>query len=447
LLALSGFVFATHARGDGMLQDSDTVILLTGIRETQNPWAWFVGDWPLENHFYRPISTLTLEFDNAVYGEWDPGYGRTNAILAALSILGLFWFLREATDRPWIAGLGMVLFALWHRLQEVAAWASGPLIWLALLVWLVLLRDGRQKFATVLLASGALLFASQLLLPFYSLEYRMLQWIPGRTASTMTVFCLLSLAGYARFERLRGVRLPQPPLPPTEPPPTKGTPPRPSNSPWDFGWLVVSVLAAALALGSYEQAVMLPALLLGVAFLFHLHGVRPHYWVHIGFWALLGGYLALRYQLVPSEVSTYQDQQFRSGPGLYQSLVEYLFPGWFGLREAYFRVTTSPLVLLTVGFWTSLAFFLSNILAYVVLWKSRLRWYAFGFLGFAFFAFLPMAWLKHFAHYHYWPFAFYAVFTVLLVAEALRWLITAVGRPSLQAPSRPSPAPGSLPRP
>ena len=56
---LCALLFAGRTESPSLLEDTDTVALLTRLREVRDPMAWFKGDWPLQNHFYRPISTLT----------------------------------------------------------------------------------------------------------------------------------------------------------------------------------------------------------------------------------------------------------------------------------------------------------------------------------------------------------------------------------------------------
>ncbi|RYG37669.1 hypothetical protein EON81_05960, partial [bacterium] len=99
-IALCGVaVWFSRVGSASLLQDSDTAVLLAKIRERGNPLSWFAGDWPLGNHFYRPVSTLSFELDNALYGNHAEGYGATNALLAIACIAALFWMLRELTDR------------------------------------------------------------------------------------------------------------------------------------------------------------------------------------------------------------------------------------------------------------------------------------------------------------------------------------------------------------
>ncbi|MCG9894016.1 MAG: hypothetical protein MH204_00890, partial [Fimbriimonadaceae bacterium] len=112
-LIVSILIVWGHSRSAGMMDDSDTRVLLAKIREVGNPWAWFAGDWPLENHFYRPISTLFFELDNALYRDRAAGYGLTNALLVAAAVMLLYAWLRELLDSRPLASLSAALFGVW----------------------------------------------------------------------------------------------------------------------------------------------------------------------------------------------------------------------------------------------------------------------------------------------------------------------------------------------
>lgn len=432
-----------------MLQDTDTKVLLHHLRERQDPLSWFTGDWPLGNHFYRPISTLSFELDNALYGDNAYGYGRTNALVAIACVLLLFWFLRELTDRLEIALPGAVLFSLWTLdrtlgLDTLATWLG----WASLGL---LFAPGR-RWGPVLLASATLIFLGDELSGIATLRHFMIEWLPGRTASVMTLFALLSLAAYARYERLSAAKDPKPAPGPLDPPATKSTELRSGTPRLNGLWPVVSILCLALALGSYEQAVMVPGLLVATALCLRLQRYRVRWAWQAAFWGVLAGYLALRHNLVPSDVSGYQAQQFRSGDGVWRSLLEYLFPAapsvWHSVLAYDFRMLyeAGGFVGATLAFpFPTVVQLAANCAVILVLrreWRLPVAGWAMSFV-----AFLPMAWLKHFDHYHYLPMAMRALFVGALIGVAGKALVSAASRPELRAPPRLYPAPGSLPRP
>jgi hypothetical protein len=435
-------ILAATAASQRLFEDTDTQVLLAAIRERQNPLSWFVGDWPLGNHFYRPISTLFFEMDNALYGDRAWGYGLTNSLLAVGCVLLLFWFVREFTDSPLFATAAAALFAIWTVDWSVFGWLR-PILQLLPFAALIVLLPGRRIWPGILLAFVTLyaLFEVQGLQP---LGFRMIGWIPGRTASVMTFFALISLAAYARYERLFSRRDPAP-YDPLEPPATRTTILTGPPAKWERAWVGVSILALALALGSYEQAVMLPAALLGVAVSFRLRRFRPRWGWQAVFWSLLVGYLLLRAAVVPSEVSGYQQQQFRSGPGVALDLADYAFPAASRVYLGVLSFERSWVLLVVPLFWATLLGLISNLLAYFALrrkWHLALTGWALSLI-----AFLPMAWLKPFDHYHYWPMAMRSIFVVSLFWVLWELFVSAASRPALQAPQRPSPAPGSLPHP
>jgi hypothetical protein len=404
--------------------------------------SWFAGDWPLGNHFYRPVSTLAFEMDNRLYGDAAWGYGLTNVLLCVACTLLLFWFLRELTDRPVLTGAATFIFAAWQTGYEMplATLADG-LVLLAIVggLW----RHGFRIRAWAPAAFVALQVGVQLRMA-EPLGYRTIGWLPGRTATVMTVFALLALAAYARYERLSAERrLPEPT--PLDPPATRNTVVGVFKPRGTVLWVALSVVATLLAFGSYEQAVMLPAILLATAFTLRWQGYRVRWGWQGVFWATLAGYLVIRHKLVPSAPSGYQLQQFRTGPGVWLDLGNYLLPCFY--HVATFRVWADalPVTLLTVQPWNAALAVVTDVVSIV---QTRRRWiFAFAGWGMSFLAFLPMAWVKPFEHYHYWPLALRSLFVATLGWIALELTASAWSPQTRQAPPRRDPAPGSLPRP
>lgn len=453
VVALLAGVWIVAHRGTSasMLADSDTRVLLAKIEERGDPWSWFVGDWPLENHFFRPVSTLAFELDAWLYlrgisgpepyearlaklaPQAAPGFGLTNALLAAACVLALFWLLRELLDLPWAAGLGALLFAAWH--VPLPGWGVVGFLaaWLGWTAWIGVLRKP-PAWPSIVMANLSVLFLGWQLGPTQSFSGHVVYWLPGRTASVMALFCLLALAAYARWERTTARRDPAPPPKPTEPPNTKGTA-WTRHGKWEQLWLPLSMVFAALALGSYEQAIMLPAVLLGVAVLLRTERYRPRWWVHGGFWLLLGAYLAARTAWVPSSTSGYQDQTLRTTGSALMTAGDALFPGWGQAGLAVDALSVGSLVLITSTFWWPVLWLLANGVAWVVVWRSRWRWRVLGLHLLAVVAFLPMAWLQQvFGHYHYWSSALRAGWLMLMAAPVLAELMAAWSPAPLRTP-------------
>lgn len=422
-----------------LLADTDTHVALEAIRARHQPLSWFAGDWPLANHFYRPISTLFFELDNALYGNWAPGYGWTNAILAALCTGLLGWFIRELTDRPVFAIVGTVLFA---HLQ-----APFLPITEILGLWALIAAVGgflRHRFALRNWISAPLVISavSTLVSVAYPLATA-LMWIPARTATSMTVFCLLAMAAYARYERVGADRT-DPEITPLTPPATRSSRISVRQNPtWLMGIVLVSV---ALALGSYEQAVMLPACLLGIAVSFRLRGHSVRWKWQIGFWTLLFGYIALRTALVPSQLSRYQGQQVTFGLGMVFSLLTYILPA---LKSIYLSSSVAEFGLLEVWLLPTFWGTVQEVAAQAAAVYEARRRAVFVVTGWALslLAFLPMAFLKPFDHYHYWPLALRTVLITALAWVAVDLTVSAWSPRGSSTPPRPRPAPGSLPRP
>lgn len=437
-------VLSTRSQDPSLLQDSDTRVLLAALRQRDDPWSWFVSDWPLQNHFYRPLTALSFECDWRMWGDRAAGYAWTNALLAAACVLALAWLVWELFRTTWQALLAACLLTVWLRDSgPILATASTFAAWAILLLGLVL----RRHLGAPLVAAAVLWYLGSELSGISPLLTRVVQWLPGRTASLMALFGLVALASYARYVRAGSQEPIQPPSKPTDPPPTKSTPAPGPRSHDVWVWLAISLAATALALASYEQAVMLPVVIAAAAWVLHRRGYRVPWWSLAAFWVVLGLYLVVRTACVPLGPSEYQLQQLRTGPGVRLSLLEYFLPGLLALEPIWINFQLGLGALWVPQLYAQCAKLVSFVVTSVVALGSRERSDVIGGWSMSGLAFLPLAWAKHFDHYHFWPMALRTVLVVALVRVAGRAAVNAVSRPAVQAPPRRDPAPGSLPRP
>jgi hypothetical protein len=385
---------------------------------------------------------LLFEMDNRLYSNNSIGYGWTNTILAAACVPALAWLLRELFDSVWYSAVGALLLASWTGAFPIPVDA---LMWpvalptLAVGVW-----RHRRKVGSYLPAFFMVLFLGQVLPPIEPLGL-MINWLPARTASSMALCALVAMAAYARYERLGPQRFKVKAPTALDIPATRTTlEDQPARIRWH--WVLIAAIFTVLSLACYEQAVMLPACLFGVAVLMRVRGYRPAWWLQAIFWLLLGGYLVVRHQVIPPGLSGYQKQQLRSSlAGAYHALQPFIFPPLSSvdfLKEQYEMGWT---ILLNDQIWRELLFIATHCVGFYLLrqrWKPALAGWAWGFL-----AFLPMAFLKIFNHYSFWPLALRTPFVCAALVVCGVELAIAWSPPTLQAPLRPSPAPGSLPRP
>lgn len=447
LVCVCGWLFLHRGSGP-MLSDTDTAVALRAIEARHNALSWFVTDWPLENHFYRPLPTLSLALDLAVYGHNAAGFAVTNVILCVLGVLALFWFAYELTESPAMAAASSVLMGAW---LATGAGAVGDLFRsVALIAFLVGLVRHREHWRIYVPVALVLYYAGMEingvgpgLSQGLDLWMRTIGWVPGRTATIMALFAMISVAAYVRMERLGANRDPQPEPTATDLPATRTSVQYPVKRFVQWPWALLSVGSALLAFASYEQAVMLPAVLLGAAILLRTKGVQVRWGWQIAYWAMIPGYLLLRHAVIPSTVSRYQGQQLRFGPTVYYDLVETLIPSFSSVQILSNRLDLGWTLLLDFGNFVLVLFLIANA---VSLWKTRERWQTTsGVLILAFLAYMPMAWLKYFGHYLYWPAMFRSLFAVGLAWIGIEGLVSVASPRARQAPLRPSPAPGSLP--
>jgi hypothetical protein len=416
---------------------------------------WLFSDWLLENGFYRPVSSLSIALDYAVYGEAGWGFRLTNWLLMALTAIGA-WALVRAYARlvgnpyaEWLAlGVGVALSLQQTGLTSVvakwSAWwfvgavvgivASGKVLPPSLRV--PPLREGNRVGAGSPLrreesqisavppagrgnlqegvqtihpsavppaGRGNLKEGVQVILALGALfwgfdrllatEYtRLVTWVPSRTALLGTMFGVWAM--YALLQGASGRR---------------------------WGWLVLGGVLYLLALGSYEQPITLVALMGALAFW------RRRDWGGWGARAFAVAAVcavlvfALRFALLPAEPTTYQRQQLRSslsGP-IATYLTELLPPAG---QWQYWRAVGAHLEVLLVdkAGWDHLVGTVLYLGVLAAVWRWR------GLLGGAWLwhalAFLPMAFLHFFEHYMYLPQLGKTLFDVGLIACGMQRL-------------------------
>jgi hypothetical protein len=410
---------------------------------------WLFGDWLLENGFYRPISSLSIALDYALYGEAGWGFRLTNWLLMILTALGA-WALVHAYARlggtpyaEWLAlGVGVALSLQQTGLTSVVAkwsawWFVGAVVGIVVSGKVLPpslrfppLREGNRvgagsplrreesQIGTVPPAGrenlqegvqtihpsavppagrGNLKEGVQVILALGALfwgfdrllatEYtRLITWVPSRTALLGTMFSV-----WAMYALLRGA------------------------SGRRRGWLVLGGVLYLLALGSYEQPITLVALVGALSFWrrrdWGAWGARA-FAVAVACAVLV---FALRFALLPAEPTTYQRQQLRSslsGP-VFTYLTELLPPVG---QWQYWRAVGAHLEVLLVDK-TGWDYLVGTVL-YLGVLAAVLRWR--GLLGGAWLwhalAFLPMAFLHFFEHYMYLPQLGKTLFDVGLIA-------------------------------
>jgi hypothetical protein len=430
---------------------------------------WLFGDWLLENGFYRPVSSLSIAQDYALYGEAGWGFRLTNWLLMALTAIGA-WALVRAYARlvgnpyaEWLAlGVGVALSLQQTGLTSVVAkWSAWWFVWMVAVVWVIKivlppslrfppLREGNRvgagsplrreesQIGAVPPASrgnlqegvqtihpsavppagkGNLQEGVQVILALGALfwgfdrllatEYtRLITWVPSRTALLGTMFSV-----WAMYALLRGA----------------------SQRRWS--WLALGGGLYLLALGSYEQPITLVALVGALAFW------RRRDWGGWGARAFVVAAVcavlvfALRFALLPAEPTTYQRQQLRSslsGP-VFTYLTELLPPVG---QWQYWRAVGAHLEVLLVDKtgWDHMV----GTLLYLGVLAAVLRWR--GLLGGAWLwhalAFLPMAFLHFFEHYMYLPQLGKTLFDVGLIAWGVQQLRVQSGRFTLLKETR-----------
>jgi len=363
--------------------DPDTPAILEAIREDASPVGllrWFARDWPLGNGFYRPVVAISLAGDSAIHGDDARGYRLTNWVLAVVCSLGAYWLFASLSGSPVFAGGAGAIFALRQsgctvRLPIIVEilWAAAILVGLVCLYLLYGRESDANRQARSWLITGAAAFV------LIEVDWRsnavIVHWIAARTALLGALFSVFALGCFAKVV-VTGRR----------------------------GWTWPALVAACLALCSYEQSVMLPFAAAAIL-LWRRPRNRGAATVAL---ALLGLalilYVAVRLWAVGDEITTYHLIQAKTSiRGPLRALADYAIPVMPWARSSWLRVATSGRsFFLDRVLWINFALIAAWLLAYVRLcrmaWRGALALWLVKAL-----TFLPMAFLHFFPHYLYLP--------------------------------------------
>lgn len=133
---VAGVVLACASRG-GWVMDDREMILESPLVRGELPW-WRAFDRDYMHHLgdagqWRPLASLSLRLDHALWGAWAAGYHLTNALLhlAVVALIGALARVRAGTFLP--LGTALACFA-WHpALCDAYVWISGRTSMLAVL--------------------------------------------------------------------------------------------------------------------------------------------------------------------------------------------------------------------------------------------------------------------------------------------------------------------------
>lgn len=384
---LTLWIAAFPSRLTEMLKDSDTVGILAGIKQRGNPISYFWTDWPLENHFYRPFPSLSFALDAWIWPDWVLGFAISNALIVALLVPLVFWLGKVLSDSDWV-GLGSaVLFTFWVKGIPMLSFSLGFVLFWVLGIAILWGLDFSKRLGFI----GFWWLLYGLIQPIVALNYRTVGWLPGRTATIMALFAFGAMIAWVIAYK--------------------------SSRNWLY-WAAGILVFCALA--SYEQAAVLPGLLMILWLVLRDSSMRflasiPKLALGIPF-LILAAYAVLRTLILPASQSRYQSQQFRDfGGGVITSLGDFLVPAtreWMVIQS---WASLLPDSLILPNFYLALLNIGLSVLGLIYIYRleegRKILW-----LGFAsFVAFSPMAFLHMFEHYYYFPMALRAIAIAMLV--------------------------------
>jgi len=227
--------FLNSFAGKFVLDDIQDIAHNPALEQLFPPWdAMFVGNrLPA-----RPLPYLTFAIDRAIWGVRPFGYHATNLLIHVIAALALYDIVRTTLLSPRLRG----------RWGDLAV----PLAMVIAMIWAV-----------------------------HPLQTQAVTYVYQRIESMTGMFCLVSLACYARAAA------------------------QATGRGWSVAWLAGSVAAAAGAMASKESAVVLPLLILAYDWFFvapepaasWLHSLRGRFWYYAllaSTWLLIGLQLAIQ---------------------------------------------------------------------------------------------------------------------------------------------------------
>lgn len=382
-------------------ENHDTRIMYKHLRYWDQPTKWLFGDWPLQNGFYRPLPALGFEADVRIWDNDFPKYKIFNWIVCVIAAFVLVAMVMSLTQSATIA-LGSGLFLSAWQTELLSMLPVQTTAFCASLVCCAGSLFAPKSMKIRCLAIAALVYylgfewanvVSLGDLSSQSFGYRTMGWPPGRTATLFGLFGLISLWGYCQWERLGNWR-----------------------------WLAVSSIGFIGAFMSYEQAVMLPALLTGCAIYLKLTGVRVHWAVHIVAWSLMAMYAIWHFTDLPFEERYAQQHGSAASSGV-RWLLLWVYPayGSFGELANVFDPNIGLMAFLISSFWIAVLWIAINTSVWM---SARREWklLVFGLLSSAV-VFAPMAFQLRLTHYLYMPLAFRAIFVTGLTLFAWKLIV------------------------
>ncbi|MGI5816812.1 MAG: hypothetical protein ACOX9R_01810 [Armatimonadota bacterium] len=100
-------------------------------------WSWFTGPWVQGPEYYRPLSSLLHWMDFMLWGDEAPGWGLTNTLIVAASLIALTWLCAEGLRLPWagpVAGIALLRLEPVEKMPLWPAWRTDALAGLFLLI-------------------------------------------------------------------------------------------------------------------------------------------------------------------------------------------------------------------------------------------------------------------------------------------------------------------------
>lgn len=373
---------------------------------------WFVDDWPLGNRLYRPVTACSFAVDRALFGDWAPGYRIVSMVFLLLTACLIARLVREMGGGRGAGALASMLFLMQVTGGPYPFSSAGPAFWYLAGLALTLLGGAalyQRLFGTnrwlpaLFVGAGTLIYV--VMFDRWNIP-NAIRWIATRTVVLCTFFTVASLLLLVRHLKT-GRR--------------------------SLAW--ACLVCAALAVGAYEQGIVIPALAAAFTWAFTAQrqgeaSLSPPRQSATGWsrWTLVAacvavaiGYWMVRREVLGPSPGVYEAVVFRRSWARVWAWLRYALPpveAWFWWRW----VDAEGSFWLNAAFWQAMLVQLGLIAAVVSLcgtWRT-----AWPFWWWRAVAFLPMAALRPLDHYLLLSEAGSCALGGLLVAGAIQRAIT-----------------------
>jgi len=172
IIVLTALIYLPTLRFEFVYDDQGIIVENTLVHSWRFVPEYFQGQlWQhlfpnAPANYYRPISALWFRINHALFGLHPSGWHASAIVLHLLATALVFSIVRRITDRPLLAAVAALLFAVHPTRHEVVAWVSGTTESLSAVLFLsafLAYLKARERWTVAWMSFSCLLYAAGLL--------------------------------------------------------------------------------------------------------------------------------------------------------------------------------------------------------------------------------------------------------------------------------------------